>query len=260
MRTLRISLLQVELAWQDPAANRDRFEQLITAHSKESDLTILPEMFTTGFTMEVQTHAERMDGESVAWLTRLAAKEQVTLCGSLIIEDQGQFHNRLIWMPPDGNQSIYDKRHLFRMADEHKHYTGGNRKMIVQLDEWRICPLVCYDLRFPVWSRGQNEYDLLIYVANWPAARRSAWQVLLPARAVENQCYVAGVNRVGQDGNGKDYAGDSTVADHLGRTLTDCGDKPGSVTVSLDLDELNRYRKKFPAFLDADEFSIRDSS
>lgn len=258
MRNLSITLLQTELDWHAPESNRARFEQLISASSKTSDLIILPEMFTTGFTMEAQNNAEIMGGETVAWMANVAAREQVTLCGSVIIKDGRHFYNRLIWMPPNGQPASYDKRHLFRMADEHHHYTAGQQRTLVQLGEWRICPLICYDLRFPVWSRGQNEFDLLIYVANWPAARRSAWQVLLPARAVENQCYVAGVNRIGEDGNGVAYAGDSLVADYLGNLVTDCGDRSKSTTVSLDLDALDRYREKFPAFLDGDQFALRD--
>ncbi len=258
MRDLTITLLQAELAWHDPESNRAHFEQQIAASSEASDLIILPEMFTTGFTMEANKNAETMDGDTVAWMAKVAGNEQVTLCGSIIIEHSGHFYNRLVWMPPDGQLASYDKRHLFRMADEHRHYTAGQRRTLVQLGEWRICPLVCYDLRFPAWSRGRNEFDLLIYVANWPAARRSAWRVLLPARAVENQCYVAGVNRIGEDGNGVAYAGDSLVADYLGNLVSDCEDRPCSTTVSLDLDALIRYREKFPAFLDGDKFAIRD--
>jgi predicted amidohydrolase len=258
MRDLTITLLQTELDWHAPESNRGRFEQLIAASSEASDLIILPEMFTTGFTMEASKNAETMDGDTVAWMANVAGQQQVTLCGSIIIEVSGHFYNRLIWMPPDGQLASYDKRHLFRMADEHQHYTAGQQRTLVQLGEWRICPMVCYDLRFPAWSRGRNEFDLLIYVANWPSARRSAWRVLLPARAVENQCYVAGVNRVGEDGNGVAYAGDSMVADYLGSLVTDCEDRPCSTTVSLDLDALIRYREKFPAFLDSDEFTIRD--
>ena len=258
MRNLTITLLQAELDWQAPESNRARFEQLIAASSEVSDLIILPEMFTTGFTMEARKNAETMDGNTVAWMANVAGREQVTLCGSIIIELNGHFYNRLVWMPPDGQLASYDKRHLFRMADEHQHYTAGQQRTLVQLGEWRICPLVCYDLRFPAWSRGRNEFDLLIYVANWPAARRSAWRVLLPARAVENQCYVAGVNRIGEDGNGVAYAGDSLVADYLGNLVSDCEDRSCSTTVSLDLDALIRYREKFPAFLDGDEFAIRD--
>ena len=258
MRDLTITLLQAELDWHAPESNRGHFEQLIAASSEASDLIILPEMFTTGFTMEASKNAETMDGDTVAWMANVAGQQQVTLCGSIIIEVSGHFYNRLVWMPPDGQLASYDKRHLFRMADEHQHYTAGQQRTLVQLGEWRICPMVCYDLRFPAWSRGRNDFDLLIYVANWPSARRSAWRVLLPARAVENQCYVAGVNRVGEDGNGVAYAGDSMVADYLGSLVTDCEDRPCSTTVSLDLDALIRYREKFPAFLDGDEFTIRD--
>ncbi len=256
MRDLRVTLVQTELAWQNPAANRDHFESLIRQIDVSTDLVILPEMFTTGFTMDAEQHAELMTGASIAWMTRLAADCGITLCGSLIVEADGRYFNRLIWMPPDGGLEFYDKRHLFRMADEHHHYAAGNARRIFRLGDWRVCPLVCYDLRFPVWSRGIDEFDLLVYVANWPAARRSAWRVLLPARAVENLCYVVGVNRVGHDGNSRTYAGDSVVVDHLGHTLIDQGDCQRVDTLTLDGDKLARYRRKFPAHLDADPFRI----
>lgn len=256
MQDLKVTLVQTELAWQDPAANRDHFASLVRQIEGSPDLVVLPEMFTTGFTMEAEHHAERMTGESVAWMAGHARERGVTLCGSLVIEVDGRYFNRLIWMPPDGRLEFYDKRHLFRMADEQRHYSAGRARRIFRLGDWRVCPLVCYDLRFPVWSRGVDEFDLLIYVANWPATRRSAWRVLLPARAVENLCYVVGVNRIGQDGNGRTYVGDSVVVDHLGATLLDQGARHRVDTVALDGDKLLRYRRKFPAHLDADEFRI----
>ena len=256
MQNLTVTLIQTRLSWHDPAANREHFERLIEEHASASDVVVLPEMFTTGFTMEAAKHAETMDGESIGWMRQLARDRNTTLCGSLIIDADGRFYNRLIWMSPDGELEHYDKRHLFRMAGEDQHYASGTQRRIVELNSWRICPLICYDLRFPVWSRGIDEFDLMIFVANWPAARGSAWRMLLPARAIENQCYALGVNRIGEDGNGIQYCGDSAVHDYLGATVANCNDLDCVKTVSLDGDALQRYRKKFPAYLDADEFTI----
>ena len=256
MHDLNITLVQAPLAWHDPAANRDHFTGLLRSLPAPTDLVILPEMFTTGFTMDVAAQAEPMAGPTAEWMAELAAELSATLCGSLVIEEGGRFHNRLIWMPADGHAGYYDKRHLFRMAGEHEHYTAGSRRETFDVKGWRVCPLVCYDLRFPVWSRGANAFDLLLYVANWPAARRSAWRALLPARAVENQCYVAGVNRVGTDGKGIAYAGDSAVYDYFGQEIAALGDSAAPLTVTLDLDALKRYREKFPAWQDADEFRL----
>jgi len=257
VRNLNITIPQTALTWQDPAANRTAFEALIEPLAAQTDLVILPEMFTTGFTMDAAGNAEPPDGPTVQWMERIAADFETAVCGSLIVADNGQYFNRLIWAAPGTQPASYDKRHLFRMAGEHEHYAPGQQRSIFQIGDWRILPLVCYDLRFPVWSRGRNEFDLLIYVANWPASRRSAWQVLLPARAVENQCYVAGVNRIGIDGNGVEYAGDSVVADYFGTTLADCGSEPDTVSVTLNLEKLHRYRDKFPAWKDADDYEIR---
>jgi predicted amidohydrolase len=257
MQNLNVTLIQTELHWHNPQANRDHFATLIDGIQVETDLVILPEMFTTGFTMDAEHHAEPMDGPSIAWMADMASRYGCTLCGSLIVAEDGHYYNRLVWMPPDGVVGTYDKRHLFRMADEQEHYTAGRERRIFQLNDWRVCPLVCYDLRFPVWSRGVDEFDLLLYVANWPSTRKSAWQVLLPARAVENLCYSAGVNRVGADGNGRHYSGGSVVVDHLGHTALDCGSGECVATVTLDGGALTRYRQKFPANLDADRFEIR---
>ncbi len=260
MQDLTVALVQTHLHWHDPAANRAHFDGLIDGVARDDlpDLIVLPEMFATGFTMDAAAHAETMEGDSVAWMRLVARDYGVTLCGSLIIEDDGRYFNRLIWMPPDGAAGCYDKRHLFRMANEHEHYSAGTARSVFSLGEWRVCPLVCYDLRFPAWSRGINEFDLQIFVANWPAARRSAWRTLLPARAVENQCYVVGVNRVGKDGNDIRYSGDSGAFDYLGNTLLDCGAEARTDTVRLPGAPLERYREKFPAYLDADRFTIAD--
>jgi omega-amidase len=256
VRDLTVTLLQTALAWQEPATNRARFEDLIGRHATPGALLVLPEMFTTGFTMAPAAVAETMAGETVAWMAALARRHDVTLCGSLVIHDEAGYRNRLVWMRPDCPARHYDKRHLFRMADEHRHYVAGNERLIVELDGWRVCPLVCYDLRFPVWSRGANAFDLQLYVANWPAARRSAWRALLPARAVENQCYVAGVNRTGLDGNGVRYSGDTLAVDPLGNVLIDAGDAEGAFSVRLDGNSLASYREKFPAWRDADAFQL----
>jgi predicted amidohydrolase len=258
VQDLSVTLVQAALAWQDPASNRSRLGELIGALPRAGDLVVLPEMFTTGFTMEPEANAETMDGATVAWLADMARRHGATLCGSLVIAENGRFHNRLIWMSPGGECAYYDKRHLFRMAGEHERYAAGRRREVMQLKGWRVCPLICYDLRFPVWSRGADAFDLQIFVANWPAARRSAWRTLLPARAVENQCYCVGVNRIGTDGNGIAYVGDSLVADYLGNVTADLGPGERTVTVSLDAAALLSYREKFPAWRDADAFRLLD--
>ena len=256
MQDLNVTLIQTALHWQDPAANHANFGRIIADINGPTDLIVLPEMFSTGFTMQAETQAETMDGPSIAWMKSTARQHATVICGSLIIEEDGHFFNRLIWMTPDGLTGYYDKRHLFRMANEQDHYSAGTSRQLFNIKGWRVCPLVCYDLRFPVWSRGANAFDLMIFVANWPATRKSAWNVLLPARAVENQCYSLGLNRIGTDGNEVSYSGDSAVIDYLGNALVNCGDQSGAMTVRLDGNALERYRQKFPAFLDADEFSI----
>jgi predicted amidohydrolase len=258
VQDLTITILQATLHWQDAAANRAHFDGLIADIGTPTDLIVLPETFTTGFTMDAAAYSETMNGDTIAWMKLVAQDFGTTLCGSLIIEADGRYYNRFIWMSPDGQCTHYDKRHLFRMVGEDRNFAAGTTRCVFQLKDWRVRPLVCYDLRFPVWSRGANEYDLMIVIANWPAPRRSAWRALLPARAVENQCYAAGVNRIGTDGNDVRYAGDSTIVDYLGQTITDCGDGPCIETVRLDGAGLERYRKKFPAYLDADTFTITD--
>lgn len=252
---LRIALVQAAPVWHDPGANRALFEGLLDSVETPVDLVVLPEMFSTGFTMCSATMAETMDGETVGWLRRQAAQRGVSIAGSVVIEDGGRF-NRLVWMPPDGRETVYDKRHLFRMAGEHEHYAPGAERVAVGMGSWRIRLCVCYDLRFPVWLRSRNDYDVLLCVANWPAARQSAWQALLRARAIENQCYAVGVNRVGVDGNGVAYRGGSAVYDGEGAALAEARDKPGVVSVALDLDALRAYRERFPAWRDADAFEV----
>ncbi len=253
--TLRVALVQTATVWHDPAANRDLFTRLFDRVDAAVDLIVLPEMFSTGFTMRPREVAETMAGDTVAWLREEAARRGVTVVGSIVVAD-GAYYNRLVWMPPDGRESVYDKRHLFRMAGEHEHYAAGNARTVATIGPWRVRVCVCYDLRFPVWLRCRNDYDILLCVANWPAARHSAWTTLLRARAVENQCYAIGVNRVGADGNGVEYRGGSTVCDWNGQAIVAETDTSGVFTASLDLDALGIYRQDFPAWRDADDFDV----
>jgi omega-amidase len=258
MSSLRVSLLQQPLAWHDPAANRAHFEALLVPLAGHTDLVVLPETFTTGFSMEVERLGEPAGGPSVEWLRRLAGALDAVITGSVITLEDGHYYNRLLWATPAGELRQYDKRHLFRMGREHQHFTPGGMAWSVAWRGFRICPLVCYDLRFPVFSRRRPEldYDLLLYVANWPAARADAWRQLLRARAIENQAYVVGVNRVGADGRGVPYAGDSAALDFLGKTLADAAGLAAVLTVELPLAALTAYRAGFPAHLDADRFTL----
>lgn len=256
--SLNVTIIQTELAWEHTDRNLEHFSNKISEISQETDLIILPEMFTTGFSMQPERLAEPTEGKSLKWMKLMAAEKKATLTGSLIIKENGNYYNRLFVVPPDGNYQIYDKRHLFRMGEENEHYTGGEKKIIFNLGEWRILPLICYDLRFPVWSRNRNDYDLAIYIANWPEVRRNVWRSLLIARALENQAYVVGLNRIGKDGNDLSYSGDSMIIDPRGNTLTKTEPHQESVeTLILSLDELNRFREKFPVGKDADEFVIK---
>jgi predicted amidohydrolase len=261
---LHITLLQANQVWENPTANLDKFEKELSKAGK-TDLIVLPEMFSTGFSMNPKQLAEPMNGASMNWMHQQALKHQAVVTGSLIITEKGKFFNRLIWMNPDGSFHHYDKRHLFSFANEQEHYAAGNDRLIVALKGWRICPLICYDLRFPVWSRNlvmngdakTIAYDLLIYVANWPEARSSAWMNLLEARAHENQTYVAGLNRVGNDGNGIYHSGNSMVIGPKGNTITSL--KPGQEGIlqsALSFEELETFRSKFTAWKDADGFQL----
>ena len=253
---LELALIQTTLTWHDPAANREHFQTLLE-QARGADLVILPEMFTTGFSMESAELAEPEDGPSSIWLREQAQRIGAVICGSLIIQAaDGSYRNRLLWARPDGSFAYYDKRHLFRMAGEHKHYSAGEQQVVLEVKGWRVRPLICYDLRFPVWSRDAGGTDLLLYTANWPAARRHHWNRLLPARAIENLCYVAAVNRVGEDGKGHAYSGDSQVLDFQGESLLAAQDVDGVFRVRLSAAELAAYRQRFPAHLDADSFSL----
>lgn len=259
MSVLRVTLVQQPLVWEDAAANRAAFEGLLAPLAGSSDLVLLPEMFTTGFSMSPGRLAEEPGGPTHRWLAERARELDAAVAGSCIVRDgHGRCFNRLLWAEPGGALRAYDKRHLFRMAGEHEHYTAGAAPLLLEWRGFRVCPLVCYDLRFPVWSRRRAglDYDLLVYVANWPAARRTAWRALLPARAVENQAHVVGVNRVGEDGKGIAYAGDSGAWDFTGEPLAELGAGPTVHTVELDRTRLQAFRDRFPAHLDADGFML----
>ncbi|MCS4504042.1 Omega-amidase YafV [wastewater metagenome] len=260
MQALRVSLVQPALADREPAANRATLERLTAPLAGTTDLVVLPEMFATGFTMNPERDAEPADGDSLAWMRAQARHLGAVVTGSLAIREGTHYFNRLYWVGPDGGVRHYDKRHGFRMAGEHEHYSPGRERLIVELGDWRVCPLVCYDLRFPVFSRNRGDYDLLIYVANWPAVRRTSWQRLLPARAIENLAPVIGVNRVGADGNGRHYAGESVALDWLGEPLADAGrDEEAVTSATLDPERLQRFRRRFPALDDADRFILDDT-
>ena len=258
MADLTVSFIQTELHWHDAAANRAAIDQHLARLTAPTDLVVLPEMFTTGFSMEAAGQAETMAGPTVAWLRERAAALNAVVTGSVIIEENGAYLNRLLWVRPDGRLSTYDKRHLFTLAGEQHVYTPGRARLVEEWRGWRICPLVCYDLRFPVWSRNEptQPYDLLLYVANWPAVRRTAWTTLLRARAIENVACALGVNRIGRDGQGHDYAGDSALIDARGHYLVEAGDQAGGFTHTLRRDELEDFRAKFTALQDGDAFTL----
>ncbi|MDE2136437.1 MAG: amidohydrolase [Gammaproteobacteria bacterium] len=259
MSRLRVTLVQQPLVWGDPAANRARFAALLAPLAGSTDLVVLPETFTTGFSMEVGRLAEPAAGRTTVWLADLAAELDAAITGSVITADGGRYYNRLLWAEPGGTPPRhYDKRHLFRMGGEHQHFTPGAAAWTVHWRGFHVCPLVCYDLRFPVFSRRRAglDYELLVYVANWPAPRAHAWRTLLAARAIENQAYVVGVNRAGPDGRGIAHSGDSAALDFLGQPLIEAGGEPAVLTVELDAGRLAAFREKFPAHLDADRFTL----
>lgn len=262
MQDLKVSLIQTSLFWEDKIANLAQLEEKIFAINEPTDLIILPEMFNTGFSMKAKKLAEPMKLHTFKWMQQMAAHKAAVVVGSYIVNDSGKYYNRLIWMRPDGTYEHYDKRHLFRMADEHQHFDMGSRNIEVELNGWRIKPLVCYDLRFPVWSRNKNNsdgmaYDLILFVANWPAARVRAWDTLLAARAIENLSYSIGVNRIGEDGHQVPFNGHSAAYNFKGETIIAMGESEGVTTISLSANKLLRGREKFPAYLDADKFDIK---
>jgi len=261
MQDLKISLVQTNLPWQKASDNRDLLEQILDTTIDTTDLILLPEMFTCCFDDSRQAVAENMSGETVDWMRLMATSYQAAICGTIAIKEQGERYNRLLFVTPEGKVRHYDKRHLFRMLGEHKRFSSGNRQPIIKWRDWRIMPLVCYDLRFPVWCRNTESlnYDLILCPANWPAPRDHAWQTLLKARAIENLAYVAGTNRVGKDGNDLDYAGNSMVVDPSGEIILDAGTNIGGFTATLSKSHLAGYREQFPAHLDADAFLLSSS-
>jgi omega-amidase len=256
MPTLDITIVQADLFWHDAEKNRDQFTRAIENIEDHTDLIVLPEMFTTGFSMDAPALAEPMDGATVAWMRDMARSTNSAICGSVIISEDADYRNRFICAQPDGSLTTYDKRHLFRLANEQDHYTQGDTVQTFELNGFRICPMICYDLRFPVWSRNRDGYDLLLYVANWPSPRHNAWAALLRARAIENLSYLAGVNRVGKDGNNLPYIGGSAIIDYLGNDLADLGDQQGTATATLDLEALQKFRDRFAFHKDADSFAL----
>src|SRR6476469_3779215 len=263
MSAVTFTLVQTRLQWEDKAANLQMLEEKIAAISQPTQVVVLPEMFSTGFSMKPEIFAEPMQGPTVQWMQETAAAKKIILTGSLIIEEDGRYYNRAVWMQPNGQYGYYNKRHLFAYAHEEAHYTAGQQRFIASVNGWRVAVFVCYDLLFPVWCRQQFdekkafEYDVALYVANWPERRSHAWKTLLQARAIENQCYVMGVNRVGEDGNGIYHSGDSMVIDPLGNVLYHKADAEDLFTITLQKDALQTIREKFPFWRDADAFQIQ---
>lgn len=257
---LRITTVQADLIWQNKAANLKKFDKILRGPLRgETDVIVLPEMFTTGFSMSPETLAEPMSGATVALLKEKSRALDAAITGSFICAENGKFYNRLVWMQPDGQFWTYDKRHLFSLAAEQNHYTAGSKRLQIEWRGWRICPMICYDLRFPAWSRNQSPdfYDVLIYVANWPERRRHPWQALLTARAIENQAFVVGVNRVGADGNGVAHSGDTKIVDFAGENLFQRTHTEGVETTVLSKSDLMDFRKKFTFLNDQDDFSFQ---
>ena len=252
---LNVTVIQDDICWQDPAANRERLNRHLQTMA-ETDLVVLPEFFSTGFYMDPTEKFETMDGETVSWMQDSAATVGAVITGSLVMQLDDRFVNRMIWAKPDGSLDWYDKRHLFRFGGEHHKYSGGNTRTIFELNGWRVALFVCYDLRFPVWSRNVDDYDVALYVANWPDARQYAWDTLLRARAIENQAYVLGVNRLGINPGGDTYSGGSVILDFMGQPLEDFGDQLRVSNASLSMGELSQFRSFFPASMDRDNFEI----
>jgi predicted amidohydrolase len=264
MSTLKISLVQANLLWENKKANLEKFTNIINDLKGKTNIVILPEMFSTGFSMSPETLAETMEGETVSWMKNISASTKLIITGSLMIKDGDNYFNRLIWMLPNGSMGIYDKRHLFAYAGEDQHYASGTKRLIASVNGWKLNLQVCYDLRFPVWARQnpmarreeEPEYDVLVYVANWPEKRSHAWKTLLTARAIENQAYVIGVNRVGEDGNGIYHSGDSSVISPMGEILFTQKDEECVQTIELSKTDLQSVREKLPFLKDADGFMV----
>lgn len=255
---MRITTVQSNLLWEDVSSNLEHFSKQLSDLYRMTDIVILPEMFTTGFTMQPAKVAESFeDSSTIKWMKENAVRIDAAICGSIIIEAHGNYYNRLLWVTPDGTVQYYDKRHLFTLAGEHIPFTAGNKKLIVEYKGWKICPLVCYDLRFPVWCRNMEDYDLMIFVANWPEKRSHHWKSLLMARAIENQCYLVGVNRVGKDKNDLVYTGDTSVIDYSGEILYQKSNAEEVTTIQLSKEKLTTFRKKLNFLADRDEFEIK---
>ena len=254
---LNVSIIQTELTWEDKTANFEHFDELINAIELDTDLIVLPEMFCTGFSMNAKNLFDTPEGQTLDWLQKHARSKESAITGSTIIKDQNQYFNRLFFVKPDGSYHTYDKKHLFTLAGEEQYYSAGQDKLIVKYKGWKICPMVCYDLRFPAWIRNQEDYDILIFVANWPAMRVKAWDTLLQARAIENMSYTIGVNRIGKDGNGYPHCGHSAIYDALGSKITtDLFEVAFVETKTLSKQELTQTRKKFGFLRDRDEFKV----
>lgn len=259
MNNLSVTIIQTNLCWENSIENIAHFDAKINAINEPTDIIVLPEMFTTGFTMNPKLLAEEHRGNGLQWMIQKAKEKNCVVTGSISVKENNKFYNRLYWAKPDGTYEFYDKRHLFKMGNEHQHYSAGNKKLIIEYKGWKICPLICYDLRFPVWSRNKkdNTYDVLIYIANWPEIRAYPWKQLLISRAIENQTYVVGVNRIGEDGNNIAHSGDSAIINPRGElisTLLTHQDK--TETISLSYTYLQDFRTAFPVLSDADEFDV----
>lgn len=259
MTNLIVTIIQTNLHWEDSVKNTTHFDAKINAIVEPTDIIVLPEMFTTGFTMNPKLLAEEHGGLGLQWMIKKAKEKNCVIIGSISVKENNKFYNRLYWAKPDGSYEFYDKRHLFKMGNEHQHYTAGNKILIIEYKGWKICPLICYDLRFPVWSRNikNNPYDVLIYVANWPEVRIYPWKQLLIARAIENQTYVVGVNRIGEDGNSIIHSGESAIINPRGELINSIqAHEDKTETTVLSYDYLQDFRKTFPVLLDGDEFNI----
>ena len=254
---MKVALIQSSLTWENPTANRNHFEEKINAISEQVDLIVLPEMFSTGFTMNPEVVFETIEGETVLWLQSLAKAKNSAITGSLVIKENDNFYNRLVFVFPSGEIKFYDKRHLFTLAGEDKVYTSGEKKLIVEYLGWKICPLVCYDLRFPVFARNIEDYDVLIYVANWPKVRINAWDILLKARSIENMCYTIGVNRIGFDNNNFEHLGHSQTVDFIGNYVLEPQETEGVFIVELNKEKLLETRKKLGFLNDRDTFELK---
>jgi omega-amidase len=255
---LRVTLAQTRLHWEDKTANLAHFDRLLAGLEGRTDLILLPEMFSTGFSMAAERLAEPMGGPTMNWLAAKAAATGAAVAATWIVEENERYYNRLVWMRPDSVYQTYDKKHLFTLAGEHQHYSPGRAPLLVNWKGWRIFPLICYDLRFPVWSRNVHHYDLLIYLANWPERRAQAWKSLLVARAIENQAYTIGLNRIGEDGNGVNHSGDSAIIDYAGHTLFQASHVETVFTAELFLEKQREFREKLAFLADRDHFTLEE--